>query len=122
MDIADKKKIRRFALVWCEMYKHHATIPGYFFEDIEFMGESLSELGFIMDCGESAENAFPGVGVLNDNEALQSVIDQFDIQTLGNAIYSQWRYFNHWSMAPMEEKDYQWFVIALSRLAELCEL
>ncbi|MCC8077588.1 MAG: hypothetical protein LIO60_04460 [Oscillospiraceae bacterium] len=119
--LANKKEIRRFALVWREMYKNHATIPGYFFEDIDFMGKGLSDLGFIMDCGESVKRVFPGVNVFGDNEALQRIINEFDIQLLGNAIYSQWRYFNHWAMAPMNEDDYQWFVITLSRLAELCE-
>ncbi len=119
--LADKKEIRRFALVWRELYKNHAAIPGYFFENIEFMGESLSDLGFVMDCGESVKRAFPGVNVFDDNEAFHRVMNQLDIQLLGNAIYSQWRYWNHWAMAPMDEDDYQWFVIALSRLAELCE-
>lgn len=117
--LANKKKIRCFALVWQQMYKNHASIPGNFFEDVEFVGEGLAGLGFEMDAGESLKRAFPGVDAFQDNTALQRIIEQLDIQTLGNAIFSQWRYWNHWSMGKMEEPDYEWFVIAFARLAEL---
>ncbi len=118
--LASKQKIRRFALIWEQMYKNHASIPGNFFEDVVFVGEGLADLGFEMDCGESLKRVFPNCN-LGDYGALQRVIDQLDIQTLGNAIFSQWRYWNHWSMARMEEQDFQWFVLAYSRLAELAE-
>ena len=102
------------------MYKNHASIPGNFFDDVEFVGEGLADLGFEMDAGESLKRAFPGVDASQDNAALQRIIEQLDIQTLGNAIFSQWRYWNHWSdYNYMEESDYEWFVIAFSRLAEL---
>lgn len=118
--LANKKKIRCFALVWQQMYKNHASIPGSFFDDVEFVGEGLANLGFEMDAGESLKRAFPGVDAFQDNAALQRIIEQLDIQTLGNAIFSQWRYWNHWSdYNYMEEPDYEWFVIAFSRLAEL---
>lgn len=117
--LADKRKIRRFALVWEQMYRNHAAVPFAFFEDVEFMGEGLADLGFNMDCGKSLERMFPGNNIFRDNAALQRIIKQLDIQTLGDAIFSQWRYWNHWSNAPMEEADFQWFVIALARLAEL---
>lgn len=116
--LANNKKIRRFALVWRELYRNHANVPFYMFEDIEFMGEGLAELGFEMDCGESVNRMFPGVD-WNDNAALQQNIERLDLQLLGNLIFTQWRYWNHWCMSPMEAKDFEWFVIALSRLAEI---
>lgn len=119
--LVNNKRIHVFALVWEQIYRNHKTIPGAFFENIEFMGEGLADLGFVMDCGESLERMFPATNASSDNAALQQIIEQLDIQTLGNAIYSQWRYWNHWSNAPMEDKDFEWFVIALSRLAELTE-
>lgn len=119
--LANKHKIRCFALVWAQMYKNHATTPGAYFEVNEFMGEGLADLGFVMDCGESFNDAFPNCH-LGDYEAWERVVNQIeDVQLLGNTIFSQWRYWNHWSMAPMEEADYQWFVIAFSRLAELAK-
>lgn len=117
--LASNEKIRAFALVWEQMYRNHANIPFGFFEDMAFIGEGLADLGFIMDGGESLEKAFPGVNAFRDNAALERVLQQVDIQTLGNAIFSQWRYWNHWSMARMEETDFEWFVIAYSRLAEV---
>ena len=101
------------------MYRNHANIPFGFFEDMDFIGKGLADLGFVMDCGESVKRAFPGVDVFKDNEAFKRIMDQVDLQTLGNAIFSQWRYWNHWSMGRMEEADFEWFVIAYSRLAEL---
>lgn len=118
--LSSKHKIRRVALVWLEMYKHHATIPNRYFEDTEFLGEELADLGFIMDCGESLKKALPdAVNFFDDNDELKKNIDKLDIQTLGNAIFSQWRYWNYWSMCPMEECHFEWFVIAFTRLAEL---
>ena len=45
-----------------------------------------------------------------------------DIPLLGSAIYSQWRYFNHWAYTGaeiLEPKNRAWFILALSRLALL---
>ena len=119
--LANKKRIHYFALVWQQMYINHKTTPFYFFEEIEFIGEGMADLGFEMDCGKSLEEAFPGINAFRDNAELERIIKQIDLQTLGNAIYSQWRYWNHWSMSQMDEEDYQWFVIALGRLAELAK-
>lgn len=119
--LASKQKIRRFASLWMQMYKNHASTPGYYFEDVSFIGEGLADLGFEMDCGKSFTVAFPNCN-LGDYETWKRVVNQIeDIQLLGDAIFSQWRYWNHWSMARMEEQDFQWFVLAYSRLAELAE-
>ena len=121
LPLANKQKIRRFALIWQQMYLNHKTIPFAFFEEQLFLGDELAELGFEMDCGKSLEDMFPGVNAFNNNAELEKILSEIDLQTLGNAIFSQWRYWNHWSMAPMEENDFQWFVKAFSRLAELAE-
>lgn len=119
--LASNHKIRRFALIWQQMYQNHAFIPYNFFDDIEFLAEGLSDLGFVMDCGESMKELFPDLNI-GELEEWKMILPRVnDIQILGNAIYSHWRYWNHWSMSPMQEDDYQWFVIAFSRLAELAE-
>lgn len=120
--LANGARIQRFALLWAQMYKNHAATPFTFFEGTEFVGEGLADLGFEMDCGKSLEQAFPGIDAFHDNAALERIADRIDLQTLGNTIFSQWRYWNHWTTAPMEEADYQWFVIAFSRLAELAKV
>lgn len=118
-DLAENGKIYSFAMVWMQMYKNHAVTPGFYFEDIEYVGDGMRELGFRMDAFESlkalgyAEN----INSLTDWKRILKKIT--DVQLLGNAIYSQWRYWNHWAMAPMDEDDYQWFVESFARLAEL---
>ena len=45
-----------------------------------------------------------------------------NVQILGSAIYSKWRYFNHWAYSGssiLEPENKKWFIIALTRLAEL---
>ncbi len=118
--LASKKEIRCFALVWAEMFKNHENIPYEFFTGHEFLGEGLASLGFEMDCGHAVEEAFPCEQVLNDNEALRRRLDKFDIKLLGSAVFSQWRYWNHWADVPISKEGYEWFVIAFSGLAELC--
>ena len=117
--LASNKKIHNFAMIWMQMYKNYKTTPFYYFEDNSFIGEGMAALGFEMDCGNSLEAAFPNSNALNDNEALKRIMPLIDIQLLGNAIFSQWRYYNHWAMAPMEDKNFLWFVLAFERLAEL---
>ena len=102
------------------MYKNHKSIPFDFFENNEYVGEGMSDLGFVMDCEESAHAKFPNEEFGN-RKGLMQIIDKIDLQTLGNLIYSEWRYWNHWAMAPMTDEDFEWFVIAFERLAELAE-
>ena len=48
--------------------------------------------------------------------------DVTDIPLLGSAIYSRWRYFNHWAYTGaeiLEPNNRAWFILALSRLALL---
>lgn len=119
--LASPKKIHRFALIWMQLYKNYKTVPGIYFESCFFLGEWLDELGFTMDCGNSLEKKFPGADGFRDNEAFKRILQKIDIETLGNAIFSQWRYWNHWAMDTMHEKDYDWFIIAFTRLAELTD-
>lgn len=47
-----------------------------------------------------------------------------DISLLGSAIYSRWRYFNHWAYDAAEilsMSNRSWFIIAFNRLVELCK-
>ena len=60
-----------------------------------------------------------------DARALDTIIENVnDISLLGSAIYSRWRYFNHWAYDAAEilsMPNRSWFIIALNRLAELCK-
>ena len=118
--LAGMNKIHRFAILWAKIYENHNSFPGAFFEDIVFVGEGLADLGFVMDGGEALKDAFPNVDLFRDLENLKACIDQIDnLQALGNSIFSQWRYWNRSDYEVMEEADYQWFVVAFTRLAEL---
>jgi hypothetical protein len=83
--------------------------------------EDCEVLGFDMDCFESFDkkygNDFEDRCVKDGLEKAFSLID--DYQILGNAIYSQWRYYNHWATDPIAEFDENWFKAAFKRLKKL---
>ena len=94
--------------------------PSYYdlFESPSFPNECWG-LGFEMDCGESFIAAY-GHEAWNSHRGLSSVIDKADdVKILGSALFSQWRYFNHWSYGPATEEDKEWFIIILRRMQEL---
>ena len=76
-------------------------------------------LGFEMDCGESFIAAY-GDKAWHSHRELSSVIGKADdVRILGSAIFSQWRYFNHWAYGHATEEDKEWFLIILRRMQEL---
>ena len=115
----DYAKIYTFAKVQKVLYEHQEEVPGVYFGEIEYIARWLEELGFNMDCGVGMKEAFPEINVFNDVTSLRSVLDKVSIQLLGDTIYAKWRYFNHWSMGPMQDEDYEWFVVAYEGLAQL---
>lgn len=114
--------IRRFALVWEQMCRNFRTIPYDFFENSFFVGESLEKLGFEMDCGDSFEKVFPDIVLTSEDLDLwKNVLDKIDLETLGNALFSQWRWFNHWNEGGIKESDFEWFAMSFAKMAELAE-
>lgn len=76
-------------------------------------------LGFEMDCGHSFLEAC-GTEAWHSNEELMRIINEIeDLKILGSGLFSQWRYFNHWSMGPATEEDREWFLTILRRMKEL---
>lgn len=117
--LADSSKINEFALKWLNFYSQAEHINNYVMEDFSFAEECWA-LGFDMDAGQALNDAIPDSNPLQDLEHLKACIDRIDsIQALGNGIFSQWRYWTHWSMDHPSAQDYEWFVVAFSRLAEL---
>ncbi len=108
-----------FAIKWLEKFKNPLT------EYRELIGIEFSKdcemLGFKMDSGYSFYTAY-GEAAFNV-EKLDAIIDQVDdIYLLGSAIYSRWRYFNHWAYEGKEitqAENRAWFIVALHRLAAL---
>lgn len=117
--MADMKQIYNFAVKWCEKFENPNT--DYIELVDHYMSDECDALGFKMDCGRAFSEKY-GKAVDN-SEALEKIIDQVDdISLLGSAIYSAWRYFNHWAYDGAEilnRNNRKWFIIALTRLKEL---
>lgn len=115
------KQIKDFAVKWIDKFRD----PDINYLELvdHFISDECTALGFKMDCGNSFSEKY-GEAV-NDYEELLKIIDDVDdIDLLGSAIYSQWRYFNHWAYSGAEIVEYKnrsWFILALSRLAILAE-
>lgn len=93
-----------------------------FFDGGEF-ADDCRALRFEMDCGHSFIEVY-GERSFNDFKALKEVINRIDnIQLIGNALFSQWRYYNHWaySLTEANEDTKEWFLLLLRRLKSLCE-
>lgn len=82
---------------------------------------TCSALGFKMDCGQTFIYAY-GERAWNDIQGLKDNIEKInDILIIGNAFFSQWRYFNHWSSSSYANKDTkEWFLILFRQLKCLC--
>lgn len=113
------KDIHDFATKWFEKFSD-ANIDYIELVD-HYMADDCEALGFKMDCGNSFSEIY-GKAVF-DYEELKSIIHRIsDISLLGSAIYSRWRYFNHWAYnaeSILEDKNRKWFLLALNRLIQL---
>lgn len=117
--VANRNQIHAFALKWIDKFRDQKI--NYIELVDHHMADECAALGFEMDCGHAFERAYGSAG--NNVEILNRTIDDVtDIPLLGSAIYSQWRYFNHWAYDGaeiLETKNRSWFIVALSRLASL---
>lgn len=117
--VADMKQIHDFAVKWCDKFRDQNI--NYLELVDHFMADDCAALGFEMDCGHAFSEKYGQAA--NNHEALDKIIDDVtDIPLLGSAIYSQWRYFNHWAYTGaeiLEPQNRAWFILALSRLALL---
>lgn len=113
------KQLQNFAVKWIDKFRDQNI------NYIELVDHHIADdcvaLGFEMDCGKAFEH-FYGNAIYDHNE-LEKVIDSVtDISLLGSAIYSRWRYFNHWvndTSEILEPENRTWFILALSRLLVL---
>ena len=78
----------------------------------------MEAYGLNMDGGDSFIKTYGiGLGDIEGFELAKDCID--DPQVLGNAIYSYWRYWNHWASDSMDDKAVHWFELAARRLGQL---
>lgn len=112
----DKNQVYNFAVKWCDKLRDQDNNCLEFVD--HFMGDDCKALGFEMDCGHAFEELY-GAAVFNYEELSKIIENVTDIKLLGSAIYSRWRYFNHWAYDGEEilaPKNRSWFILALSRL------
>jgi hypothetical protein len=119
--VADKKQIYEFAVKWCGKFQNPET--NYIELTELWMADDCAALGFKMDSGEAFSEKYGDAA--SNSKALEKIIDDVDdILLLGSAIYSQWRYFNHWAYSGSEillPENRLWFILALNRLALLAD-
>ena len=112
--MADMKQIHEFAVKWCDKFRDQKI--NYIELVDHYMEDDCSALGFEMDCGHAFSEKYSNAA--NDSEALDKIIDSVDdIPLLGSAIYSRWRYFNHWAYSGaeiLEPQNRAWFILALN--------
>ena len=91
-----------------------------FFDNDEFPRE-CRQLGFEMDCGQSFNEKY-GAAWNNLQTLRENIHGINDISIIGNGLFSQWRFYNHWSSPLRAEGDAKdWFLTLFKRLKELCE-
>lgn len=119
--MADMKQIHDFAVKWCDKFRDPNS--NYIELVDHFIADDCAALGFEMDCGHAFSEKYGQAST--NHEILNRIIDDVtDIHLLGSAIYSRWRYFNHWAYDGaeiLEPENRAWFILALNRLALLSE-
>lgn len=117
----DNVQIHEFINRFSELLNDNA-VPLVEIRDNPEIGDGFLELGFSMDCGNSFVEKY-GKDAFKNPEELEKIIDsEGDIQLIGSAVFSKWRYYNHWSMDGESIRDQEplhWFNIIIKRILEL---
>ena len=116
-DYEGKKEIFLFAKKWLDNFAS-GQIPEHEFE-MQLEADCRS-LGFQMDCGHEFEKRYPHCFSLTSSAIENQISSITDIDLLGSAVYSQWRYITHWANSSLQsEKSRRWFELVLKRMKEL---
>ena len=118
--MVELNKIHNFAKKWLAEFRN--LMVSYKKLVSHNFGEECSELGFQVYCGQIFTEKY---GKINDPKIFKEALkDITDINLLGSAIYSKWNYFNSWAYSSaeiLEDKNREWFILALEHLAKLSE-
>ena len=120
IDVQRKAQIRTFAEHYLTLFSD-ANAEKYDLDGPEF-GDACLGLGFRLDTCETIKNH--SQDAMEEASELSKIIGAvYDVDALGNAILSKWRWITHWAQyASVTDQKYKdWFVIALQRLAELTQ-
>ncbi len=113
-------KIHEFADKYISLYRNPQTKEAEVFEGFS---EACFDIGFEMDCGDAFVACF-SVDAFHDADEFVKIKDNIsDINLLGGAIFSKWRYITHWSYYEklLDDNNRKWFINAFSKLAELSD-
>ena len=120
----DKKRIEAFASKYITFFEHDFSVNSRSYIDFLGNGDFPNDcrfLDFEMDCGESFVNAY-GESAWYGYDVLKERIDRIgNVKVIGSALFSKWRFFNHWSCGPAEESDIQWFLALFYKLKSLMD-
>lgn len=93
--------------------------PDIFSSDL---GDRMLELGIDMDCGEAFREFYGGLAFEDADEYRRvAAVKGDDLNALATGVFSQWRYYSHWSYCPPSERMYEWFRVLLQRLVDMTE-
>ncbi len=113
-------RIHEFAVKYLSLYRNPQTKEADVFEGFSNV---CFDLGFEMDCGDAFVACF-SVDAFHDADEFVKIKDNIsDINLLGGAIFSKWRYITHWSYCEklLDDNNRKWFINAFSKLAELSD-
>lgn len=115
----DKKEICQFAGRYLQLYENHQTEA----KDVENtgFGDECRDLGFVMDSGEAFIRKY-SMDAFFQSAELKKIIERVDdVDLLGSAVYSHWRYVTHRSEGEslLDENHRAWMITALKRMCEL---
>lgn len=119
--LLDRLQVHRFAKKWSNKFRNPQT--DYLELVDHYLADECDEIGFNLDGGVEFSKRY-GKAVFELKELEKIIHNVNDLEILGSAIYSRWRYFNHWSNNSeeiLEVNHREWFILALDRLAKLSE-
>lgn len=115
-----KKEVHDFAVRYHSLYVNPQTVES---EVEEGFADQCFTFRFEMDCGKRFIDTFSN-DAFYKNDALDKVIDEIDdVDLLGSAIFSHWRYVTHWAdySSLLDDEHRPWFITAFGRLAVITE-
>ncbi|KRN28315.1 hypothetical protein IV38_GL001313 [Lactobacillus selangorensis] len=121
--MANRDKLEQFAEKW--LAKFQAEQPDYIELVDHYLADDCQALGFEMDSGKAFCKQYGNGNAYADPDELDLIIATItDVNLLGVALYSRWRYFNHWAYSAKEiirPENRQWFVLILTRMLQLAQ-
>lgn len=115
------KKINVFAKKWIKKF----TDDNINYVELvdHYLADDCDEIGFIMDCGRSFSEKY-GKAFEGYLELEPVINDIYEIDLIGSAIYSKWRFYNHWaydSSSILCNTSRDWFIAMFERIIEITE-